>query len=38
MKNPQNYTNEQPVISFTRVIEVAPHLRSFEGWGPSRWS
>lgn len=25
---------EQPVISFTRVIESTPSAASFSGWGP----
>jgi len=29
---------EQPVVSFTRVIAVAPRGGAFEGWGPSRWN
>lgn len=29
---------ETPVLSFTRVIEVAPHVPSFNGWGPTRWN
>ena len=29
---------EIPVLSFTRVIEVAPRLTSFTGWGPTRWN
>lgn len=31
-------SQEQPVISFTRVIEVAPRLSGFTGWGPSKWN
>jgi len=29
---------EQPVVSFTRVIAVAPRGNTFDGWGPSRWN
>ena len=29
---------EQPVVSFTRVIAVAPRDTTFGGWGPSRWN
>lgn len=29
---------EAPVLSFTRVIEVAPRLTEFTGWGPTRWN
>jgi len=29
---------ETPVLSFTRVIEVAPRHSSFSGWGPTRWN
>jgi hypothetical protein len=25
---------EEPTISFTRMIEVAPNGTSFSGWGP----
>jgi hypothetical protein len=41
MKTPRKPTlkaEEAPVISFTRVIEVAPKVTSFSGWGPSRWN
>lgn len=27
-----------PVLSFTRVIEVAPRLSGFNGWGPTKWN
>jgi len=29
---------DRPVISFTRVIAVAPRSNAFGGWGPSRWN
>lgn len=29
---------DAPVLSFTRVIEVAPRLTGFTGWGPTRWN
>jgi hypothetical protein len=29
---------ERPVLSFTRVIEVAPRLTGFTGWGPTKWN
>jgi hypothetical protein len=41
VKRPQKklLSKEQaPVISFTRVIEVAPRISGFGGWGPSKWN
>ncbi len=29
---------ERPVLSFTHVIEVAPRLSGFTGWGPTKWN
>lgn len=29
---------EPPVLSFTRVIEVAPRISNFSGWGPTKWN
>ncbi|MDQ2679781.1 MAG: hypothetical protein M3Y21_01995 [Candidatus Eremiobacteraeota bacterium] len=27
-------SNLEPVISFTRIIQIAPNSGSFSGWGP----
>jgi hypothetical protein len=34
----QTTDTSEPLISFTRVIGIPPSLKSFTGWGPSRWN